>query len=165
MADSQQVQNSNSGSTSEEVTDFHRRLPYDPAALKRRKLYNPGKLKSGDFFGKMGIALGHQGAHKPDSKHSEGDTQKYNSSSEGRSHGARGNNGAGIQDNAPASLGAKSEYPSQSIRRGRGGLGPANNRYSLLASDQFDKRSHGARGNGGSGVRTTPGGNQRYGQE
>lgn len=165
MADSQKVQNSNSGSTSSEVTDFHRRLPYDPAVLKRQKLYNPSKLKSGDFFGKMGIALGHQGEHKPDSKHSEGDTQKYNGPAAKRSHGARDNNGAGIQDNAPSSLGAKSEYPSQSIRRGRGGLGATNIRYSLLPSDQFDKHSHGSRGNGGSGVRTTPGGNQRYGQE
>ena len=161
MADSQKVQNSNSGSSSEEIADFHRKLPYDPAALKRRKLFNPSKLKSNDFFGKMGVALGHQGAHKPDSKHSEGNTQKYNGPSASRSHGARGNNGAGVS----TTPGGNQEYPSQSIRRGRGGLGAANNRYSLLPSDQFDKRSHGSRGNGGSGVRTTPGGNQRYGQE
>lgn len=167
------VANSNSGDG--DVKEMHLRFPYDPASLKRRKLWNKDKLSSPDFFGRgMGgngkntqanTLTSHQGDRKenpPDSKHKPGDTQKYNVASESRSHGARSNNGAGFRDNARASLGAKAQYSSQPLSGGGRGLGDANKKYISDRSSVFQSRSHSARDNGGQGVRTTPSGNQMY---
>src|SRR6266704_2812573 len=115
MADSQKVENSNSGFSKDENKDFRRAIPYDPAVLKRRKLWNKDDLSSGDLFGRMGAKNGrdtqsnvlqsHQGDRKenpPNAKHKAGDTRRYNSPSEARSHGARGNNGAGVHKTGPS---------------------------------------------------------------
>lgn len=171
----------NGNNPSSDRKNVIQQLPYDPAVLKRRKLWSKDQLSSKDAFGRgIGIRPGasangrdsqvntlesHQGDRKenpPDSKHKAGDTQKYNGPSESRSHGARSNNGAGFRDNARASLGAKAQYPSQPLSSGGRGLGSATNRYSTDGASSFPGRSHGARDNGGQGVRTTPSGNQQY---
>jgi hypothetical protein len=162
MADSQKVENSNSGSSDNERRDNRRNLPYDPAVLKRLKLWNKSDLGSGDFFGRMGgnnrdsqastmtIHQGDRKANPPDSKHKEGNTQKYNGPSESRHHGARSNNGAGVTDKGKSAGSAAVSYPSQPIHRGSGGLDSASNGRKWNS----DSHSHSARSNGGSGVRT-----------
>lgn len=160
MAESQLVSNSNSGSSSEEQKDFRRKLPYDPAMLKRRKLWSSSDNSQKDAFGKMGknqqssTMMSHQGdrtVNPPDSKHKEGDTQKYNGDS--RSHGARSNNGAGVSETS-----STVKYPPQPVS-GSGGLDDATHGRGWTS----DSHSHSSRtANGGQGVRTTLGGNQQY---
>lgn len=183
MADSVQVQNSNSvDGSAEAAKDFRRKLPYDPAMLKRRKLWSKEQLDSKDMSGRIfsrvgspgtangrdslvGTMTSHQGdrvANPPDSKHKEGNTQKYNGPSESHSHNARDNNSAGFRDNARVSLGAKAQYPSQPIRSNGRGLDDATHKYVSDRSAVFQSRSHSSRDNNGAGVRTTPDGNQQY---
>ena len=62
--DSQMVRNSapSASSSAEEKRDILRTKPYAPAMLKRQGMWQAGKLKSPQMFGKLGVALGHQGA-------------------------------------------------------------------------------------------------------
>jgi hypothetical protein len=178
MPDSVKVQNSNAeDGAAESKKDFRRKLAYDPAVLKRQKLWSKDQLDSKDQSGRVfsrvgapgsangkdslvGTMTSHQGdrkANPPDSKHSEGNTQKYNAPSESRVHTARSNNEAGIQDNAPSSSGAAASYPSQSLSGGGKGLddatkGRSYGGYSDSSAD-YGSRSHGSRtDNGGQGV-------------
>lgn len=185
--DSVKIANSNAEDGAKEgQKDFRRKLPYDPAVLKRRKLWSKDQLSKDDMSGRVfsrvgspgtangrdslvGTMTSHQGdrtTNPPDSKHKEGNTLKYGPTDKSgtfpRSHSARDNNSAGFRDNARASLGAKAQYPSQPLSSGGRGLGDANKKYVSDRSAVFQSRSHSSRDNNGAGVRTTPGGNQQY---
>ena len=169
MAESQLVNNSSGPSSDESKKDFKRKLPYDPAVLKRQKLWSKDQLDASDRSGRVfsrvgapgsangrdslvGTMTSHQGdrtANPPDSKHKEGDTQKYNNPSDSRSHGARGNNGAGFHDNARATLGAKAQYPAQPLHSNGRGLDDATHGRNFGgytdSSSNYGNRSHGER--------------------